>query len=175
MSQISQATQQYIARVLALVDRNPLDIQSSTPQRLRELLQSAPAAALRKRPSPEAWSVGAIVAHLVDAEIATAFRLRKILSEPGSDIPAYDQEKWSLAQGHPDKDPQLSLREFSQLREMNLTLLRKLTPEKWQLFGMHPERGKETIDQIVRLLAGHDINHIGQIERTLQSVNARNS
>jgi hypothetical protein len=32
---------------------------------------------------------------------------------------------------------------------------------------MHAERGQETIEHIVRLLAGHDLNHLQQIERIL--------
>jgi hypothetical protein len=30
---------------------------------------------------------------------------------------------------------------------------------------MHQERGKETITHIVRMFAGHDLNHIAQIEQ----------
>jgi hypothetical protein len=30
---------------------------------------------------------------------------------------------------------------------------------------MHQERGKETITHIVRMFAGHDLNHLGQIEK----------
>jgi hypothetical protein len=30
---------------------------------------------------------------------------------------------------------------------------------------MHAERGKETIAQIVRMFAGHDLNHLQQIEK----------
>ena len=37
--------------------------------------------------------------------------------------------------------------------------------EQWKQHGMHAERGVETIEHIVRLMAGHDLNHLGQIER----------
>jgi hypothetical protein len=30
---------------------------------------------------------------------------------------------------------------------------------------MHAERGVETIEHIVRMMAGHDINHTKQVER----------
>ena len=42
------------------------------------------------------------------------------------------------------------------------------TAEQWQQYGMHSERGRETIEQIVRLTAGHDLNHLKQIERILR-------
>jgi hypothetical protein len=48
-------------------------------------------------------------------------------------------------------------------------MLASLTPEQWQHHGMHAERGKETIEQITRMFAGHDLNHLQQIERILAS------
>jgi len=33
--------------------------------------------------------------------------------------------------------------------------------------GVHSERGVETVEHIVRMFAGHDLNHIRQIERIL--------
>jgi hypothetical protein len=33
---------------------------------------------------------------------------------------------------------------------------------------MHAERGEESIEHIARMYAGHDLNHLGQIERILK-------
>jgi hypothetical protein len=51
------------------------------------------------------------------------------------------------------------------VREGNLALLKSLTPEQWKHHGMHAERGVETIEHTVRMIAGHDINHTRQVER----------
>ena len=111
--------------------------------------------------------MGEIVAHLADGEIVGAFRLRLILGSPGTSIIAYDQDKWVI-RGHYDKrDPQKSVEQFRVLREGNLALLKSLKPEQWQHYGMHSERGQESIDHIVRMFAGHDINHLQQIEKIL--------
>lgn len=53
------------------------------------------------------------------------------------------------------------------LREANLDLLKSLTKEQWKHYGMHAERGEESIEHLVRMYAGHDINHTRQIERIL--------
>jgi hypothetical protein len=42
-----------------------------------------------------------------------------------------------------------------------------LTPEQWKHAGMHNERGEESVEMIVRMFSGHDINHFEQIERIL--------
>ena len=30
----------------------------------------------------------------------------------------------------------------------------------WENYGQHSERGKETVDHVVRMIAGHDLNHM---------------
>jgi hypothetical protein len=32
---------------------------------------------------------------------------------------------------------------------------------------MHAERGEESLERILHMMAGHDINHLSQIERIL--------
>ena len=50
------------------------------------------------------------------------------------------------------------------LRETNLLLLKSLKPEQWKHYGVHSERGQESIELMVRMHAGHDINHLQQIQ-----------
>jgi hypothetical protein len=35
----------------------------------------------------------------------------------------------------------------------------------WKNYGQHQERGQESVDHIVRMMAGHDLNHMLQIEK----------
>jgi hypothetical protein len=50
------------------------------------------------------------------------------------------------------------------LRQNNLRLLKSVPVPLWENYGMHQERGKETVDHIVRMMAGHDLNHVAQVE-----------
>jgi len=165
---MNETPQQYTQRILGNVEgMQPLAVQAETPGKLERLIKGIPIGELRTRPAPEEWSVSEIVAHLADGEIVGAFRIRFILGSPGSPVIAYDQDKWVTA-GHYDKrDPHKSVEQFRVLREANLALLKSLEPEQWNLYGMHSERGPESIEQIVRMFAGHDINHLQQIERIL--------
>jgi hypothetical protein len=56
---------------------------------------------------------------------------------------------------------------FRVLREVNLELFKTLTPEQWKQHGMHAERGVETVEHMLRLFAGHDVNHTRQVEQIL--------
>jgi DinB superfamily len=165
---MKETAEQYIKRMLGHVEgHDPVKLQAAAPKKIEKLLKGQPAAKLRKRPAPDKWSVQEIVAHLADTEIVGGWRMRLILGAPGTPIVAFDQDTWVTA-GHYDKrDPRKCLDQFRVLREANLALLKSLTPEQWKHHGMHSERGEETIEHIVRMFAGHDLNHIAQIERIL--------
>jgi hypothetical protein len=47
-------------------------------------------------------------------------------------------------------------------------LLKSVPRELWQNYGMHQERGQESVSYIVHMVAGHDINHLRQIEAILK-------
>lgn len=165
---MSETIPQYVARIVGYAEgQQPLKIQAASAKKLQRLLKGVSTAKLRKRPAPDKWSVAEIMAHLADSEIVTSFRLRQILGTPGSPIPAYDQDAWAKACRYEKRDARKSLEIFGALREANLALLKSLSAEQWKHHGMHSERGEETVEHIVRLIAGHDLNHLHQVERIL--------
>jgi hypothetical protein len=162
---MNETAQHYIQRMLANVEgRQPLAIQAATARKLERLIEGVPASELRRRPAAGKWSVGEILAHLGDAEIVIGFRMRLILGASGAPIAAYDQDSWVISGHYEKRDPHKSVEQFRVGREANLALLKSLTPEQWKHYGMHSERGQETLEQMVLMTAGHDINHLRQIE-----------
>jgi hypothetical protein len=166
---MTETPQQYTQRILGYVNgKQPLAVQAATAKTLDRLIAGASSERLRARPAPGKWSVSEIIAHLADGEIVGGFRMRFILGAPGAPIVAYDQDKW-VTSGHYDKrDPRKSLEQFRVVRDANLALLESLEPDQWQHYGIHSERGQESIELIVRMFAGHDINHLLQIEKILE-------
>jgi hypothetical protein len=166
---MQETPQQYTQRMLSNSDgQKPLAVQAATPKKLERLIKGVPAAKLRKRPAPNKWSVSEILAHLADGEIVGAFRLRMILGAPGTPIASFDQDSWVTSGHYEKRDPRKSLELFRTLREGNLALLKSLTPEQWKHYGMHSERGQESIEHMTRMYAGHDINHLRQVGAILR-------
>ena len=95
--------------------------------------------------------------------------MRQILGAPGTPIQAYDQDSWAAAGHYETRDPQKSLQLIRILREANLALLKSLAPEQWKHYGLHAERGEESIERIARMMAGHDLNHLKQLEKIVKS------
>jgi len=166
---MQETAQQYTQRILKNTEgKDPLKTQAATAKTLAKLIKGASSSKLRKRPAPDKWSVGEILAHLADAEIIVAWRLRSILAAPGTPIQAYDQDALATARNYAKHDPRLSLEVFRSIREANLHLYKALSKVQWKYHGMHAERGEETIERILQMMAGHDINHTKQIEQILK-------
>lgn len=165
---MKETAQQYIQRITGhLEGKQPLAVQAATAKKLERLIKGQPTSKLRKRPATGKWSVNEILAHLADTEIIVGFRIRLVLGAPGSSFSAVDQDS-AVTSGHYEKrDPRKSVEQFRVIREANLALLKSLTPGQWKHYGVHSERGQETIEHMVRMYAGHDVNHLRQIERIL--------
>jgi hypothetical protein len=164
----TETAQQYIQRIMAHSEgKQPLAVQAATAKKLDRSIKGVPASKLRTRPAPNKWSVSEIAAHLADAEIAIGWRMRLILGAPGTPVAAFDQDAWVTNLHYGKRDPRKSVEQFRVLRDANLALLKSLTPGQWKHYGMHAERGQETIEHIVRLIAGHDLNHLQQIDQIL--------
>ncbi len=166
---MKETPQEYTHRITGyMAGKNPLQVQAATAKKLERLIKGVPASKLRKRPAPDKWSVNDILAHLSETEIVGGFRMRLILGAPGTAIVAFDQDAWVVSGHYHKRDPRKSLEQFRVLREANLRLLKSLTPEQWKHYGLHAERGQETMERIASMFAGHDLNHIEQIERILK-------
>ena len=165
---MTETPQQYTARIMSNISgQEPMKVLAATPKKLDRLFQGATPGKLKKRPAPGKWSVAEIVAHLADAEIVLGWRVRAILGAPGTPIQAFDQDAWAEAGHYAQRNPRQSLDQLRALREANLALYKSLTPDQWKHYGMHSERGQESVEHIVRMIAGHDLNHLQQIERIL--------
>jgi hypothetical protein len=167
---VKETPQQYVQRILGyLGGQDPLSIQRRTPRELERLITGAATSRLHQRPVPGKWSVAEILAHLADTEIVASWRIRSILGAPGTPLQAFDQDTWVSAGHYDRRDPRQSLELFRVLREVNVALFTTLTPEQWKHHGIHAERGVETVEHMVRLFAGHDLNHTHQVEQILAS------
>ncbi len=169
---MKETAQQYTQRILGYLDgKDPLKIQRSTAKKLEKLTKGLGKKQLRRRPGPGKWSIAEILAHLADAEVVGSWRMRQILGADGTQIQAFDQDAWAKTFRYEDRDPKVSLKVFRVLRENNLLLLEAVPRKLWGNYGMHSERGKETIAHIVRMFAGHDLNHLQQVEKIVKGKN----
>lgn len=167
---MNETPQEYTKRIRGYVNgKDALKIQKSTAKKLQKLIKPLSKKQMKRRPGPGQWSIAQILAHLADAEVVGSWRMRLILGNSGQPIQAYDQEVWADTFKYEDRDPKESLKVFRVLRENNLSLLKRMPDPLWENHGMHAERGKETISRIVEMFAGHDLNHLKQVEKIVKA------
>lgn len=167
---MQETAQEYTKRLLSYGEgKDPLRQQRATPGKLAALIKGKTRKQLSRRPAPDKWSIAEIVAHLADAELAVAWRIRQILSNNAIPLQAYDQELWATTFDYARRDPRQSLATFRALREANLALLKTVPRKLWDNYGIHQERGNESVTHVVRMVAGHDLNHLQQIVRILKN------
>jgi hypothetical protein len=158
----------YLSRLLAYTEgRDPIAMQSETPRLLAELIDGIHRQTLIARPSPTKWSVCEILAHLAEDELTSTWRYRQMIENPGVALSGFDQDLWAWLGDYNSWPPEDALQMFRLLRQANLRMLARLTPDQWERHGIHAERGPMTVRSLARYMAGHDRNHIDQIRGIL--------
>lgn len=151
-----------------LGDQEPIPVITATVERIRSLIDSLSPAQVDRNPEPGKWSIREIVAHLADCELVFAVRLRQTLAEEHHIIQPFDQTVWGERYAAYDLNSALAM--FTAARNWNLKLLTTVTEDDRHHPVTHPERGTMTLWTLVETMAGHDINHLQQIERLAKTV-----
>jgi uncharacterized damage-inducible protein DinB len=149
------------------LDGRPLtSILDATPAQIAGLLEEIGAEKAAVSPAPGKWSVAQILCHLADCELVFGFRLRQTLAEDAPTIQPFDQEKWAAT--YSGISASQALEAFTALRGWNLLLIRAALPAAANRPVTHPERGAMTFQTLVEIMAGHDLNHLGQLQKLAQ-------
>jgi hypothetical protein len=155
---------EYRERLLSLVaGEDPFAVLADTPRLVVDVLGRIGEERLGVRFAPGKWAAREVFCHMCDVEISTGFRVRQIVWLPaGHEIQAFDQDAWAIPyHGLPAR---AAVRAFVSLRSWNLAYYRTLSAAERSRVGMHPERGEESAETTIRMCAGHDRNHLAQLE-----------
>ncbi len=141
-------------------------VLASTPGLLQQATAALSAEKIAAPIAPGKWSPREIVAHLADCELAHSFRLRQILAAPASEpalLQPFDQDAWARHYAAYDLASALDL--FRTTRLWNLKLVGTLSQADLNRPAHHPERGDLTFQTQLETMAGHDLNHLAQLQR----------
>jgi hypothetical protein len=106
-----------------------------------------------------------VIAHLADVELVGAYHLRLVLAYDRPPLAPLDQDAWAQRLHYDRADLQASLVRFTVLRKANLAIVEDALPADLMRVGLHAERGEESLEQMRRLAAGHDLAHRHQLAR----------
>lgn len=136
---------------------------------LQDALRDMPIEMWDFKPGPDKWSVREIIIHLLDSEVNSYVRFRKIIAENSSTVMPYDQDKWANNLNYSAQSIDTSLELFKYLRLINFTLFKDIPVEAWNNFMMHPERGKISLYEHLQETTEHVGIHIKQMKRNYEN------
>jgi hypothetical protein len=163
----------YTAAVLDLLGgRNPMDVLQETPAALQKIVAGLSDSQMAKAEARGKWSIRQVLQHLADSELVWGYRLRMVLAEDRPPLTGYDQDLWAERLRYDEANTEHALGAFGVLRRANLRLLASASGDDLERVGVHAERGEESVRRMIKLYAGHDLLHLGQLDRIRHSVGA---
>jgi hypothetical protein len=148
-------------------------ILTRTPASLAALLEGLPAMWVTATEGNDTWSPYDVVGHLLHGEVGDWIpRARHILAGEMRPFDPFDRTA-QFTESHGKSLSELLVR-FASLRRDNLAALAEmnLTDEDLSRTGVHPDFGQVTLEQLLATWVVHDLDHVGQIARTMAKVYA---
>jgi hypothetical protein len=165
-SQAKENAAAYVKLLMDLLgDRDPFAVQEEQLSVLEKEIAGLDDAVLRRPEKPGKWSILQVLQHLADSELVLRYRMRLVLAQPGAEILGYDQDLWANGLHYNEADLADTLGLLRVLRKANLKMLRALSDEQMERYGLHSERGPESVRKMMQMAAGHDLLHRNQIRR----------
>ena len=135
---------------------------SSVPERTSDLVYWLDETRLRYRHGPAFPTLGGLIAHLVDSapRVDGLLRHAHLDGQRTADVraaidPGQDQEL--------DRPLQETLEDFARVRRRTVDLLHGWGKSEWDRTITDPRGGEMTLLEVCRLVARHEMGHIGQI------------
>ena len=119
-----------------------------------------------KKPSDGGWTASQCLAHLADAEISLALRLRMMLTSDGYKFSSWDEDAFAVIKE--DRDPRISIETFKSLRLGNIEILQSLSEKDLARTGARPNGEQITVIDYVARMSSHVRAHLEQGVRAAQ-------
>lgn len=117
-------------------------------------------------PAPGEWTARQVVLHVADNESVNMVRIRAVLTEDEPELYGYDSDDWTRFYNL--ETVETALKRWEVLRSNTVVLLQALSPEELSRRGVISYRGAESVRVLMAVLAGHDRDHVRQIQNALR-------
>ena len=145
-----------------LGDREPVAAMRDTASRIEQLTAGWAPDRFERTYAPGKWTARQILIHLAQSELALGTRARMALSTPNYVAQPFDQDAWIARESSTSAADALAA--FLAATRLDVALFASLSAADRQISLAHPEYGALTVDWIVHTIAGHQINHLQQME-----------
>jgi uncharacterized damage-inducible protein DinB len=111
-------------------------------------------------PVPGTWSIQQIVMHIVDSDLVLSDRMKRVIAEDKPLLIGYDESKFTARLHYDVLDTTLACEVFTGNRRLTAEILKHLPDEAFERVGIHNERGKVTLHDLLANAVNHLKHHL---------------
>ncbi len=133
------------------------------PQKLRSVTDDLSGDQLDTPYREGGWTVRQLVHHLADSHLNAYARTRLALTEDWPTIKPYNEALWAELSDARQSPIELSLELLESLHARWVMLLASLDESDWKRGYVHPESGRQTVEQVLATYDWHSRHHLAHI------------
>jgi hypothetical protein len=154
-------------------DKGPLDaseraalieILERTPARMRSLVAGLGDAQLDTPYRPGGWTIRQVIHHVPDSHINAYVRMKLAVTEDAPAIKTYEEARWAELPEAKSAPIAISLDLLDALHRRWTAFLRALPDAAFARPFTHPEWGRVTVDEALRMYAWHCRHHTAHVK-----------
>ena len=119
-------------------------------------------------PVPNTWSIGQIVLHLMDSDLIASDRMKRIIAEENPTLVGFDESAFAKNLFYNELDPHLAAEIFAKNRQLTGEILRKLPDSAFERVGVHNQRGRITLGEMLQMYVQHLDHHLKFVKHKRQ-------
>jgi hypothetical protein len=142
-----------------------IEVIAGTPARMRDAVRGLTDAQIETPYRPGGWTVRQVVHHVPDSHLNAYCRFKLALTEDEPTIKPYAEGKWALLPDVAAVPIATSLTLLETIHERWVAILRAMKPSDFERMLVHPESGRQSLDQMLALYAWHGPHHIAHVTK----------
>ena len=115
-------------------------------------------------PKEGEWSHAYVIHHMADSDAHFAVRFLNILSVDSPAIIPFDEEIFPKALHYPGRSVEVSIAAIENSCAHMVDILKQIASADWNRTGIHAERGKLKLSEILQLTTNHRVGHLDQLK-----------
>jgi hypothetical protein len=109
---------------------------------------------------PGAWSIAQLVAHLADADLVLADRMKRVIAEDDPPLQAFDESAWVARLGSEAMSVEEAVNLLAANRRWMTRVLRRCADTDFARVGRHSEAGRVTLAHLLAGASNHVDHHL---------------
>jgi len=142
------------------MNRSLIDEYEKGGGELRMAVRGLSPGELAAFPVPGTWSIQQIVLHLMDSDLITADRMKRVIAEDNPTLIGYDESRFAKALHYHEQSVDDAVTILDLNRRNFAKVLRKLPDEAFGRVGTHNERGPLKLADLLAGAVKHLKHHV---------------